>query len=556
MPSENVLTKYELSKKERTESVNKILESSSPKKVVVAGPGTGKTYLFKQILQNKNNTLTLTFVNSLVEDLSLELYGMSEVRTLHSYARSILSKLTNIKIKVFHKLSNIIQEDARLIINEEIDFNKLFHEREDESEHLVFYKKRRIYYDYYGYASIIFAVVKYFEKYRDKIPIYEQIVIDEFQDFNKLEVSLIDLLAEKSPILLVGDDDQALYEFKSASTKFIRERNNGAEPKYDSFTLPFCSRCTRVIVEATNDIISEAKKKKLLVGRIEKPYKYFEDEEKEKECNKYPQLTYTHQYDKQIPWFIEKKIKELIALEKKSFSVLIISPLKKQSYSISNNLQAKGFQNIDCSIKDEKELNLIDGFKLLLEDKNDVLGWRIVSKFILPENDFITLLKSTDSNPEKNILELLPKNRIDDLKKVLRVLKYLRKKKPINEEEFDKILNSLELNSFGILKEFLLNEINSTQLRMGDPAIRKIPIKSTTIQSSKGLAADFVFITHFDDSYFIKNMDKSIISDRDVCNFLVSMTRTRNKLFLISSVKEEPTFLRWIKKERYEIIES
>ncbi|MDP2037197.1 MAG: UvrD-helicase domain-containing protein, partial [Ignavibacteria bacterium] len=217
MPEDN---KYEYSKKKRIEFVNKILESASPKKVVVAGPGTGKTFLFKEILKNKRNTLTLTFVNSLVEDLSLELYGMSEVRTLHSYARGILAKLSNTQINVFHKLSSIVKEDGKILFGVEMDFNKSFHERDDENENLQFFKKRRDYYNYYGYASIIFAIVKYFEKYKEKIPVYEQILIDEFQDFNLLEVSLIDLLAEKSPILLAGDDDQALYAFKSASTKY------------------------------------------------------------------------------------------------------------------------------------------------------------------------------------------------------------------------------------------------------------------------------------------------------------------------------------------------
>jgi hypothetical protein len=42
-----------------------------------------------------------------------------------------------------------------------------------------------------------------------KVPSYNQVLVDEFQDFNQLEVSLIDLLAGKSPILLAGDDDQA-----------------------------------------------------------------------------------------------------------------------------------------------------------------------------------------------------------------------------------------------------------------------------------------------------------------------------------------------------------
>ena len=473
--------KYEMSEKVRSEFVNKILESVSTKKVVVAGPGTGKTYLFKEILKNKKNTLTLTFVNSLVEDLSLELCGMSEVRTLHSFARGMLAKLTNSQINVFRKLSNIVEEDGKILLETEVDFNKLFHERDDENENLQFYKKRRDYYNYYGYASIIFAIVKYFEKYKEKIPIYEQILIDEFQDFNFLEVSLIDLLAEKSPILLAGDDDQALYAFKSASTKFIRERNNGTLPEFEAFTLPYCSRCTRVIVEATNDLISEAKKLSLLNGRIEKEYKYFDDEKKDKICELHPKITYVQLYDKQIPWFIEKSIKELVNQKRKSFSVLIISPYKSQLRSIADNLIAKGLRNIDSVIKDEDDINILDGFKLLIENKNDKLGWRIVSKYILSEKEFISVIKDTDSYPDKTFKELIPKRHKDTVNSILKVLKYIKEDKPINKDDFDSAITSLELNSYQLIKEYLLNQIDDNYIRTGDPALRKIPIKSTTI---------------------------------------------------------------------------
>jgi superfamily II DNA or RNA helicase len=54
---------------ERQQHIDAILASPSTKKIVVAGPGTGKTFLFKKALEGKGNTLTLTFVNSLVEDL-------------------------------------------------------------------------------------------------------------------------------------------------------------------------------------------------------------------------------------------------------------------------------------------------------------------------------------------------------------------------------------------------------------------------------------------------------------------------------------------------------
>ncbi len=263
----------------------------------------------------------MTFVNSLVEDLSLELYGMSEVKTLHSFARSMLSRIADKQISVYPRLSNVIKDDAGILIGEEVDFDKLFYDREDESKFIEFYKKRRIYYVYYGYIDIIFAAVKYFEKYRDKLPTYEQVLVDEFQDFNKLEVSLIDLLAEKSPILLVGDDDQALYEFKSASTRHIRERHSKKIPDFESFILPYCARCTQVIVEAANDIIGSAEKSGFLVGRINKPYVYFEHQEKDNEIKRYPKICYTQKFETQMPWFIEKEIAGMALDIKGHFSV-------------------------------------------------------------------------------------------------------------------------------------------------------------------------------------------------------------------------------------------
>lgn len=214
------------------------MTSKSDKKVVVAGPGTGKTYLFKKILEGKKNSLALTFVNSLVEDLALELYGLSEVKTLHSFGRSILATILRKKIDIYPKLSKVIKEDFKILQGGNIEFDKIFHERDDSNELLKFYESRRQYYGYYGFADVIFAAVKLFEADKSTVPAYEQVLIDEFQDFNKLEVSLIDLLAEKSPILLAGDDDQALYEFlKHASTVHIRDRHGDEMPEYASFNL-------------------------------------------------------------------------------------------------------------------------------------------------------------------------------------------------------------------------------------------------------------------------------------------------------------------------------
>ena len=46
--------KYDKAKEERKKHVDAVLKSQSKKKIVVAGPGTGKTHLFKEVL-NPNN---------------------------------------------------------------------------------------------------------------------------------------------------------------------------------------------------------------------------------------------------------------------------------------------------------------------------------------------------------------------------------------------------------------------------------------------------------------------------------------------------------------------
>lgn len=546
--------KYNRMHNEREKHVEAIITSPSKKKIVVAGPGTGKTYLFRQILKDKKNTLTLTFVNSLVEDLSLELCGLSDVKTLHSFARSMLSNTAG-NVKIFPKLSEVIKEDAKILLNKEINFDYLFHNRDDGNEYIKFYEKRKSYYgEYYGYSDIIFAIVKRFENKNDEIPAYEQIVVDEFQDFNKLEVSLIDLLSEKSSVLLTGDDDQALYDFKSASAEHIRQRHSGSKPGYASFNLPYCSRCTRVVVETVNDVINAAIKNGHLKGRVNKPYQYFDEVHKDKQSDQNPKIIYSQIFDTQIPWFIQKQMERIAEEVKDKFSVLIISPTKIQSHSIVQTLKSKGLENIESiEKKDGEGLVLLDGLKILLDAKTSNLGWRIVCKYILDSKDFENLLKKTNRDTTESVTTIVSQECKKEVNKLLQVLRAVRDDKPVAENDLTGVMQKVGFCPLEISKRSLSNELALRSQYLGNAGLRKIPIKATTIQSSKGLDADYVFITHFDDTYFIKDKDKKKISDRDICNFLVALTRAKIRVFLISSNKKrEPTFLKWINKDRIE----
>ena len=59
----------------RTDALERILESESQRKLIVAGPGTGKTYTFQRVLEAKGGRgLAMTFLMSLVRDLDDAMY--------------------------------------------------------------------------------------------------------------------------------------------------------------------------------------------------------------------------------------------------------------------------------------------------------------------------------------------------------------------------------------------------------------------------------------------------------------------------------------------------
>lgn len=521
------------------------------KKIVVAGPGAGKTYLFKEILDDQKDNLTLTFANALVDDLSLALGQSSEVKTLHSFARGLLPG----KVHIYSKLPKVIAQDAALLGADDIDPDELFRDRTTEkSPEFEFYQTRRSYYSQFGYPDLISAAVRYLEANPDKIPRYDQILVDEFQDFNKLEVDLVEMVAGDNPILLAGDDDQALYLFKSAGAEHIRERHKGTV--YKDFKLPFCFRCPEVIVDAANDILKKAQEEGLLVDRIDKSYDYFHSRKKDKVSEANPKIVYTYQPYKKIPWFIANQLENIADEQREKFSVLIISPTRTCRNIIAAALRKSGFRAVSAPDREEdKEPTLFDGLKLLLQDESSNLGWRIILELQLPEPEFEAMLgKTSQANPPR-LVDLVDKKQKAQVKATLKKLRTIRDKRKLTQAELEELLAELSIDPYPPALKRLEQEI--PQLRKSWSAaagIKDIPITCTTVESSKGLSADYVFITHFDDFYFLGQEKKKIKlpENQTLCNFLVALTRARHRAYLISSRDEQPTYLKWIDPERIE----
>ena len=547
--------KYGAAQRKRQEHVDAVVAARATKTIVVGGPGTGKTHLFRQLLDGKTNTLTLTFVNSLVSDLSLELFGVSEVRTLHAFARQQLNRITHRVVKVFSKLSAVIRQDALFLLGTDIDFDSMFHNKCEADDRIDFYRRRRVYYDHYGFSDMVYAAVRLFEENPKTIPVYSQIVVDEFQDFNALEVALIELLASTSPVLLVGDDDQALYEdLKSASTEHIRHRYLDKSSGYQSFTLPYCSRCTRVIVDAANDVVAGAVESGCLRGRIKKPFSYFEDSKRDRESERNPHIVHTQVYAKQIPWFVQQQLGEIAKEVREKFTVLLISPTRRQARQVFNALRNKGFENVHHKEAQETgDPTLLEGLNILLKDGESDLGWRLAAKGLLPDAEFRSLLEGTaEADRGGRLCDMLALERRREVKALLKSLRAVRDgKSGGDEDQLTKFLKVLGVDAVGMATECLREQVKSSPGVVVDHGIRKVFMEATTVASSKGLAADYVFITHFDDRYFIRDRDRSRIKDQEICSFLVALTRARRKVFLISSDPHKmPTFLKWINRAR------
>jgi ATP-dependent DNA helicase UvrD/PcrA len=189
-----------------------------------------------------------------------------------------------------------------------VDFATKFRRLEEDAD-TGFYIERSEYYGAVGFDDSVYRLLKEIQATPDILPQFDQVVVDEFQDFNPLEVAFIYELSKKGDILIVGDDDQAVYDDRSASATYLRKLYS--TPEFARFELPFCSRCPEVIVNATNRLIEKATANGYLSGRIPKAYECFLDD-KESDSKRYPKIVVANcTTGRNIPKYIHREIVEI-----------------------------------------------------------------------------------------------------------------------------------------------------------------------------------------------------------------------------------------------------
>jgi len=82
---------------------------------------------------------------------------------------------------------------------------------------------------------------------------FGHVLIDEYQDLNRAEQEVLQLLGSGAAMCVIGDDDQSIYSFKHAFPDGVREwSRNGRE----DHAIVECRRCPTTVVRMANSLIA------------------------------------------------------------------------------------------------------------------------------------------------------------------------------------------------------------------------------------------------------------------------------------------------------------
>lgn len=198
-----------------------IKDSEAKNIVVVAGPGSGKTRVLVHKLASlllmedvkHEQLLMLTFSRAAATEFKKRLLALIgnaanyiEIKTFHSYCFDLLGKVGSLE-----KSDAILQSTNEKIKNGDVEINRIT-------------------------KTVL--------------------VIDEAQDMNADEYALIDALIEKNEeirVIAVGDDDQNIFEFRGASSKYLEQFI--AEKNAKKYELIENYRSKSNLVEFTNGFV-------------------------------------------------------------------------------------------------------------------------------------------------------------------------------------------------------------------------------------------------------------------------------------------------------------
>lgn len=265
-----------------------ISEDASPRILIVAGPGAGKSFLFMDRIRAwlkthpQGSIHVASFVRKLVIDLRTDVDHLDpkeservEVSTLHTLARSVIERNGGTKtlplgpyVRVVSQYwEEVVWDDtcnlkgtsgASLNAHKDQYHNNKMLDHAPWPEAHTSYAQICSLYNAVGFGDLIVLATQAVTE-NPELVATDLWILDEFQDFNAAEDELISALTKAATgVLLAGDDDQALYQkLKSSHPEIIRSYYKGAS--FAKGLLPFCSRCSFHITLAAEHFLNKTR---------------------------------------------------------------------------------------------------------------------------------------------------------------------------------------------------------------------------------------------------------------------------------------------------------
>ena len=478
--------------------------------------------------------------------------------------RSVQYEISNAK--------NDMLEPSSYLMKANGDFRK-----EKIAEIYKIYQKRLKENNAIDFDDIINFVIKIMMENPDVLEYYSEkfkyVLVDEYQDTNKAQFTLVTLLASKyGNITVVGDNDQGIYSFRGADISNILNFERDF-PGTEIIKLEQNYRCTGSILNCANAIIknNETKYDKKLWTKNEEGSlpEVFRAEDEYGEANfvvkKIISLKSTDYYKnsdfsilyrtnsqsrvleqvlvrEQIPYkvigglkfFERKEIKDAIAYlrliqntnDNLSLSRIINEPKRGVGNTSLANIEEisvnEGISMYDIIKKADSygltrvysnTREFINCIEELRKDKENLSISELLSK-TLKTTGYLQALQNEDKLDEK----LKAESRIDNLDQLLTMA-----------EEFEDEMADATLDQF--LEDIALSS-DIDNLEEGEEAVTLM-----TLHSAKGLEFPVVFLVGMEEglfpSYKSIGEPKELEEERRLC--YVGITRAKEKLFMVCS---------------------
>lgn len=278
-----------------------VAETVEGNMVVCAGPGAGKTYTLVNRVYNvlqhypASKILVVTFANEAVKEIinrltAMGIEDMPIVSTIHAHAWEILQECEEI---LGYKPELLTPDRDLKLMQEYIDLGpdlemsyanfdgkhgivktmltalnqyRLGHTKDLSEDKKIFlngyteyaHKKNLITFD-----EVIEEVNKLFDNNKELREAYQSnydaIMVDEYQDVDALQHKFILNLSnngENNNLVVFGDDDQAIYQFKNGNSYYMRSL--AKQKNFTVYTLSKNYRCGSKIVSFASLIAEKA----------------------------------------------------------------------------------------------------------------------------------------------------------------------------------------------------------------------------------------------------------------------------------------------------------